>query len=182
MVDQQPHEHEQQAGQQSVTQDRPGTGLLQAPARRAVLAGTGVVGAAALLTACGAGGSSGSAATPAAGSGDGTAPASSAGAGGGQSAAAQGLTATSAIPVGGGKVFTAQQVVVTQPTSGEFKCFTAVCTHQGCIVGSVADGLITCPCHGSQYRIADGSVARGPAPSALAAKPITVSNGEISLG
>ncbi len=71
--------------------------------------------------------------------------------------------------------------MVTQPASGEFKCFTAVCTHQGCIVGSVADGLITCPCHGSQYRIADGSVARGPAPSPLAAQTITVSDGEISL-
>ena len=156
----------------------------QSPARRTVLAGTGVVGAAALLTACGAGSGSGSA--PAAGSGasatGGASGASSTGtAAGGASAAPQGLTATSAIPVGGGKVFTAQKVVVTQPASGEFKCFTAVCTHQGCIVGSVADGLITCPCHGSQYRIADGSVARGPAPSPLAAQTITVSDGEISL-
>ncbi|QMU70782.1 Rieske (2Fe-2S) protein [Streptacidiphilus sp. P02-A3a] len=157
----------------------------QAPARRTVLAGTGVVAAAALLTACGAGGGSGS------GSGAGSSAGSSAGGTGttaepgggasGSAAAPQGLTATSAVPVGGGLVFKAQKVVVTQPTPGEFKCFTAVCTHQGCIVGSVADGLITCPCHGSQYRVADGSVARGPAPTALAAQAITVSDGEISL-
>ena len=164
-------EHEHGAGYRSV--------FGQAPARRTVLAGTGIVGAAALLTACGASSSDGSA-SPAgttAAAGSGSTPASGSGSGGG----AQELTATSAIPVGGGKVFTSQKVVVTQPTAGEFKCFTAVCTHQGCIVGSVADGLITCPCHGSQYHITDGSVARGPAPSALAAKPITVSNGEISL-
>jgi Rieske Fe-S protein len=166
------------------------------PARRTVLAGTGIVGAAALLTACGSsssnasGGSStasgtGSGATPGTASGNGSsAPAAGAGGGGassGSSGAAQGLTATSAIPVGGGKVFQTQRVVVTQPTSGEFKCFTAVCTHQGCIVGSVADGLITCPCHGSQYRITDGSVVHGPAPTPLASKSITVSDGEISL-
>ena len=154
------------------------------PARRTVLAGTGVAGAAVLLTACGGGsskasGSSGSdGSAPQGAASSGSAPQGSTSSGTG----AQELTATSAIPVGGGKVFTSQQVVVTQPTAGEFKCFTAVCTHQGCIVGSVADGLITCPCHGSQYHIADGSVARGPAPSPLAAKSITVSNGEISLG
>ena len=147
-----------------------------APARRTVLAGTGIVGAAALLTACGAS-SSGSSDS----SGSGASAAAGSGSGSGSGSSAQELTATSAIPVGGGKIFTSQKVVVTQPTSGEFKCFTAVCTHQGCIVGSVADGLITCPCHGSQYHIADGSVARGPAPTALAAQSITVSNGEISL-
>lgn len=148
----------------------------QSPARRTVLAGSGVVGAAALLTACGAG------AGGVAGAGGGAGASSGAAAGAsGTAAAPQGLTATSAIPVGGGMVFKAQKVVVTQPTSGEFKCFTAVCTHQGCLVGSVADGLITCPCHGSQYHIADGSVARGPAPAALAPQNITVSGGEISL-
>ena len=45
------------------------------------------------------------------------------------------LANTDEIAVGGGKIFPEQQVVVTQPTEGNFKCFTAVCTHQGCIVG-----------------------------------------------
>ncbi|QMU77484.1 Rieske (2Fe-2S) protein [Streptacidiphilus sp. PB12-B1b] len=157
------------------------------PARRTVLAGTGIAGAAALLTACGAGGSgsSGSSGGSSGSDGSGAAPApqgSASQSSSSEGSAAQGLTPTSAIPVGGGKVFTSQQVVVVQPTAGEFKCFTAVCTHQGCIVGSVSDGLITCPCHGSQYHITDGSVARGPAPSPLAAKTITVTGGEISLG
>jgi Rieske Fe-S protein len=70
---------------------------------------------------------------------------------------------------------------VTQPTAGNFKAFTAVCTHAGCTVGSVTDGVIKCPCHGSMYSAADGSVKGGPAPAPLAAKNITVQGGEITL-
>ena len=43
---------------------------------------------------------------------------------------------------------------------GTFMAFTAVCTHQGCIVGEVKDGTINCPCHGSKFKVADGSVAK----------------------
>ncbi len=73
------------------------------------------------------------------------------------------------VPVGGGTILADDLVVVTQPTEGEFKAFTAVCTHQKCPVTSIADGEIICPCHGSHYAIADGSVAAGPAPAPLAA-------------
>src|SRR5450756_488972 len=38
------------------------------------------------------------------------------------------LGEATAIPVGGGMVFTASKVVVTQPTKGVFKAFSAVCT------------------------------------------------------
>ncbi|MEX0169403.1 Rieske (2Fe-2S) protein [Streptomyces sp. LMG1-1-1.1] len=91
------------------------------------------------------------------------------------------LAKTSDIPVGGGTVFTEEKVVVTQPEAGEFKAFSAVCTHQGCLVNKVADGTIDCPCHGSKYRIADGSVAAGPAPRPLPAEQITVSGDTITL-
>jgi Rieske Fe-S protein len=91
------------------------------------------------------------------------------------------LTETSDIKVGGGEVFPDQQVVVTQPKSGEFKCFTAVCSHQGCIVANVSDGTINCDCHGSQYSIDDGSVVTGPATFPLAEEKITVSGNEITL-
>ncbi|MFB6842405.1 Rieske (2Fe-2S) protein [Streptomyces sp. NPDC056361] len=91
------------------------------------------------------------------------------------------LAKTSDIPVGGGTVFTEEKVVVTQPEAGEFKAFSAVCTHQGCLVNKVADGTIDCPCHGSKYRIADGSVAAGPAPRPLPAEQIIVSGETITL-
>jgi len=93
----------------------------------------------------------------------------------------QEIAKTSDIPVGGGKIFKDEKVVVTQPKKGDFKAFSAVCTHQGCTVGSVSDGIIECPCHHSKYRVADGSVAGGPAPKPLPAKEITVKGNSITL-
>jgi Rieske Fe-S protein len=98
-----------------------------------------------------------------------------------KASAGQELSKTSDIPVGGGKIFDDEKVVVTQPTKDDFKAFSAICTHQGCTVGTVSDGLIHCPCHGSEFRIADGSVARGPATRSLPAEQITVAGGAIRL-
>ena len=96
----------------------------------------------------------------------------------GDGSAASGAIATADIPVGGGKVFDALKVVVTQPTAGDFKAFSAVCTHQGCTVNGVADGVITCPCHGSTFDIATGDGEAGPATTApLPAKSVTVGAG-----
>lgn len=91
------------------------------------------------------------------------------------------LARTSEIPVGGGTVFREEKVVVTQPTAGEFKAFSAVCTHQGCLVDKVADGTIDCPCHGSKFRVVDGSVVTGPATRPLPAEQIIVSGETITL-
>ena len=103
-----------------------------------------------------------------------TAPAGSAGSGSGAEAGPAALASTSDIPVGGGKILTDKKIVITEPQSGTFKAFTAVCTHQGCIVDSVSGGTINCPCHGSKFSIANGSVVNGPAPSPLAPVSIEV--------
>jgi Rieske Fe-S protein len=150
--------------------------------RRAVLAGAVGAGAAAVVTACGGGGSdSGSDGgsdgqardTPTQAPPTTSAPAES------STPAVNGLAKTSDIPVGGGKIFDAQKVVVTQPAAGQFKAFSAICTHMGCTVGSVSGGLIKCPCHGSEYSIQDGSVKGGPAPKALPAKQVTVTGDQV---
>jgi Rieske Fe-S protein len=91
------------------------------------------------------------------------------------------LGRTADIPVGGGMVFTDAKVVVTQPAKGVFRAFSAICTHVGCLCNRVADGTIDCPCHGSKFKITDGAVVAGPAPTALAAAPITVADGKIML-
>src|ERR1700734_794090 len=71
------------------------------------------------------------------------------------------LGTASEIPVGGGKIFTAARVVVTQPVRGQYNGFSAVCTHVGCILSEVADGTIDCPCHGSEFKISNGAVVTG---------------------
>src|SRR4029077_21236939 len=77
------------------------------------------------------------------------------------------LASTSDVPVGGGKILADKKIVITQPHAGTFDAFTAVCTHQGCIVNTVSGGTINCPCHGSKFSIANGSVVQGPATSPL---------------
>jgi Rieske Fe-S protein len=85
------------------------------------------------------------------------------------------------VPVGGGKVYESAQVVVTQPAAGQYKAFSAICTHVGCICNQVANGTINCPCHGAKFKITDGSVVAGPATTPLAGAKVTVANGKIYL-
>jgi Rieske Fe-S protein len=144
--------------------------------RRNVLAGAAGVGAAAVLAACGSNGSDTGSSAGSENNGGQAAPTA-----GQQQPGSGALAKKSEIPVGGGKVIAAQGIVVTQPVAGEFKAFSAKCTHQGCMVGSVANGTINCPCHGSKFSAADGSVKGGPASSALAAKNVTVQGDDIVL-
>ncbi|GAB2824792.1 Rieske (2Fe-2S) protein [Streptomyces chlorus] len=154
--------------------------LASGPARRTVVAAAGAAGLAVALTACGGSDeSSGSSAESAApgGSPDSNNETST----DDNAAAGAALASIADIPEGGGKVFADSKVVVTQPTAGEFKAFSATCTHQGCAVKSVADGVINCPCHNSNFSIADGSVQSGPATKPLPAMEITVSGDSITL-
>jgi Rieske Fe-S protein len=140
--------------------------------RRTVLACAGAACAAALAGCSTYNANSGGVDAP-----QGTQPAESdsatAASGGGGNAPAA-LASTSQVPVGGGTILNAKKIVITQPQSGTFKAFTAVCTHAGCTVGSVSGGTINCPCHGSKFNIANGAVVNGPAASPLAAVNIQV--------
>lgn len=127
-----------------------------APSRRTVVAAVGAAGIAITLNACG--------------SDDGSSSSSGAS-----------LAKTSEIPEGGGKIFKDEGVVVTQPTAGEFKAFSSKCTHQGCAVTGVENGVITCPCHKSEFSVTDGSVKKGPATQALPEEKITVNGDSIAL-
>lgn len=142
-----------------------------APDRRSVMkaaalvvvpvAGVGTV-AACSSSKGGSGGSSGSGGTGGSGNGKVSVPSSS-------------------VPVGGGYVDKSNLVVVTQPESGVFKAFTAVCPHQGCTVANVADNQIVCPCHGSVFSAKDGSVVNGPATSGLGAMTAKVNGSNVDV-
>ena len=140
-----------------------------------------------ILAACGgsdnASGGSGSSSAPATGTSSAptsaptsTAPSSSAPA---STSGGTVLGPVSDVPVGGGKVFSDAKVVVTQPTAGQFKGFSAICTHQGNPVGSVQGGQIVCPFHNSHFNITDGSPVSGPAQSPLPAVNVAVQGSNI---
>ena len=135
--------------------------------RRAVLVSAGLAGGAVALTACG-------------GAEDIASDAASS-AGAAASSALRDAISKATIPVGGGKVLADQKVVITQPTEGDFQAFTAVCTHQGCVVSSVSDGTINCACHGSKFDIATGEVKQGPATKALPRKTVSVGGDGITV-
>lgn len=140
--------------------------------RRAVVLGTGAVGVTALLAACGTDNSGGTASEA---TGAPAGPATSTDGG------AVPVGKVSDVKVGGGAIFTATSVVVTQPKEGEFKAFDSTCTHQGCPLTNVADGAINCSCHGSKFSIETGEPINGPATKALAAKQVTVKGDQITL-
>ena len=146
--------------------------------RRAVVAGGCGLAGVAVLTACtgyGAGG-------PVTGSAPSAVPNEAAGTAGGAPAGGAGAVAAVAdVPVGGGIVLAAQDLVVTQPVAGTFRGFSATCTHQGCKVNEVADSTINCPCHGSKFAVADGAPTAGPASKPLPEKPVAVQGASVVL-
>jgi Rieske Fe-S protein len=149
------------------------TELTDLTTRRAVLGGVAAVGAGAVLAACG----SDEPTDSTGGGGDADGGGGDGGSGGGEPSGA--LATVDEVPVGGGTVFQKEKIVVTQPTEGDFKAFSAVCQHQGCTVGSVNGDIIQCNCHGSQYSATDGSVKKGPTTKPLPKKKVSVDGDNI---
>jgi nitrite reductase/ring-hydroxylating ferredoxin subunit len=88
---------------------------------------------------------------------------------------------TSDIPIGSGKKFDVEGVpiLITQPTAGEFRGFSAVCTHAGFVMTNMANAEIKCDNHGAVYSADDGSVLSGPAPRALGKVTVTVEGDDV---
>lgn len=151
------------------------------PTRRTVLRSAVIVGAAVpVLAACG------SEDPPSAGSTDTESGGGEPDTTGNGEATAEGggdvVASKSDVPEGGGVILADAEVVITQPTAGQFRGFSSTCTHQGCTLDNVTDGTINCVCHGSMFSIQNGKVAGGPATEPLPTVPIIVAGDEISLG
>ena len=126
--------------------------------RRGVLAGAAALGVAGALAGCGDDSTS-------------TSP----------STGGNGNTTVSAAKVPVGSAAIVGEVVVSQPTAGSFKAFSAVCPHQGCWVSRVEGKQITCTCHGSVFSATDGSVLAGPSPRGLASRSVTVNGDSLTI-
>ena len=133
------------------------------PPRRTVIVGAGLGALATAVAACS---SKDETATA-----DSSAPAASSSSSSAAAAPGAPLAKTADVPVGSGLIV--DDVVITQPTAGDFKGFSTVCPHAGCNVNKIADGKIICPCHNSEFNL-DGTVAQGPAKKPLETKAVTV--------
>ncbi|GAB3442615.1 Rieske (2Fe-2S) protein [Actinophytocola sediminis] len=86
------------------------------------------------------------------------------------------------IPDGGGLLVDAPSGKALLVRNGnEVKAFNASCTHQGTIVSAPKDGVAECPSHGSQFKMSDGSPAKGPATSPLAELTVTVDGDQVTF-
>jgi nitrite reductase/ring-hydroxylating ferredoxin subunit len=146
--------------------------------RRGVMGGFVALGVAVpLLAACG----SDDSGSGSAGNGDADTGSS------GDSGSAGGTTSSGAIgkttdvPVGSAKIYSGEKVMVSQPTEGEFRAFSAVCTHQQCAITKLDGDEIECTCHFSRFKTADGSVAKGPATKPLEELEVTVTGEDLSV-
>jgi Rieske Fe-S protein len=92
------------------------------------------------------------------------------------------LGPASDVPVGQGKIYDAQKIVVTQPKKGEWHAFSAVCTHQECVLADCDGGTINCGCHASSFDFTDGHPLGGPATEPLPKKKVKIVKGKIVAG
>ncbi|RNF82295.1 Rieske (2Fe-2S) protein [Streptomyces botrytidirepellens] len=135
----------------------------QSASRRTVLCGAALAGAAGLgAAACGPEGS-GKKASPTP-----TAPVD--------------LGPADAVPAGGAKIYREDRVVVSRTAEDQYTAFSAVCTHRGCVVDSVENGKISCPCHGSVFDARTGKVLQGPAVAPLPSVPVRTKGGKLVAG
>ena len=103
------------------------------------------------------------------------------GTGGPQATPGGPLVALADVPVGGAvsaKSSAGDDIVIAQPQEGTVVAFSAICTHQGCVVAPDGNELV-CPCHGSVYEAATGGNVSGPAPRPLPAFAVEVRDGQV---
>jgi Rieske Fe-S protein len=60
----------------------------------------------------------------------------------------------------------AGDAIVHRRADGSVQAWSARCTHLGCRLDRIVDGVVVCPCHGSRFDAA-GQVLAGPATRAL---------------
>lgn len=74
----------------------------------------------------------------------------------------------SELPIGGTAGATAGdvEVMLFRPDETTVLAYTDICTHAGCKVAPHGEDF-KCPCHGSVFKGADGTVVSGPAKEAL---------------
>ncbi|MEU7021350.1 Rieske (2Fe-2S) protein [Streptomyces sp. NPDC048717] len=92
------------------------------------------------------------------------------------------LGAPADVPVGGAKLYREQRLLVHCPAEGQYKAFSAQCTHAGCVLDKIENNEGNCPCHHSRFDVATGKAIQGPATVPLPEVPVRVENGKLIAG
>jgi len=73
--------------------------------------------------------------------------------------------------------------VLLYRTAGTVHALASTCTHMGGPLeeGTISDGCVTCPWHGSTFRFADGSIVRGPASTPEPCYQTRIQDGRIEV-
>jgi len=73
--------------------------------------------------------------------------------------------------------------VLLYRTAGTVYALSSTCTHMGGPLdeGTVSDGCVVCPWHGSTIRFADGSIVRGPASAPEPCYQTRIQDGRIEI-
>lgn len=102
---------------------------------------------------------------------------------GGEAAGGTEIASLSEVPVGGsvGVEIDGEPALLAQPEAGRVVAFSAICTHQGCVVAAAGDRF-ECPCHGSAFDAATGDVLQGPALEPLAPIAVSVAGDRVVAG
>ncbi|NJQ07243.1 Rieske (2Fe-2S) protein [Streptomyces lonarensis] len=82
------------------------------------------------------------------------------------------------VPVGGAQLYRDEKVLVCRPEAGEYRAFSAVCPHAGCVLSGIRDDVAVCSCHGSTFEPATGEVLRGPAEEPLTPLELEIDAGD----
>ncbi|MBA2541130.1 MAG: Rieske (2Fe-2S) protein [Deltaproteobacteria bacterium] len=94
------------------------------------------------------------------------------------------LSENSELQVVGGIMFFAgagQKLLVQRVSETQILTLSAICTHESCTVEFNGATRFTCPCHGSSFDIADGSVLNGPAQRPLDEFPTTIAGDDVTI-
>ncbi len=83
-------------------------------------------------------------------------------------------------PSAASRLYREQRLLVHCPAQGQYKAFSAQCTHAGCVLDKIEDGEGSCPCHGSRFDVTTGRALKGPATVPLPEVPVTVKDGSSS--
>ncbi|WP_308799623.1 Rieske (2Fe-2S) protein [Agromyces silvae] len=148
-----------------------------------VVGGTGVAAGALTLAGCGPGGEADAPATTDASTPPSASEPPPSAEGGGSAAAGDEIATLSEVPVGGsvGVDIDGEPALLAQPEAGRVVAFSAICTHQGCVVAAAGDRL-ECPCHGSVFDAATGEVLQGPAIDPLPSIEVRVEGERVVSG